>query len=107
MFTNLLWLFFAHFVGDYPLQADFLAQWKSKSYYVLLVHCFIWATAVYIACCFLGIAAPWKWWFLFVGHALMDNWKCRGYYKKWNISDINSFYIDQTWHAIQVLIVSF
>jgi hypothetical protein len=106
-FTNLLWLFFAHFLGDYPLQGDFLATWKSKSWYVLFVHSLIWTMCVYYVLGVANNASMWKLLFLLVGHMAMDAWKSRGIYKKWGITDINSFYIDQTFHAIQLVIVCF
>jgi len=92
-------------MGDYAFQSDFLAKWKSKSWYVLFVHSFIWTMCIWYVLCEFRINEWWQFFFLLIGHMLMDAWKCRGMYKRWNISDINSFYIDQTFHAIQLLVI--
>mgnify|MGYP003879705163 CR=1 FL=1 len=34
---NILWLLLAHYLLDYPLQSDFLAQTKGKYFYSLLL----------------------------------------------------------------------
>lgn len=101
---NFIILYFANLVLDYPLQGSFLAEWKQKNNYILFVHCAIWALGISIVLLPLGLFAWWKVIMLLVGHYLMDYWKCRGLYKKWNITDWNSLYIDQTFHTIQVLL---
>jgi hypothetical protein len=53
---------------------------------------------------YLGLFAWWKVGMLLFGHIVIDYWKCRGLYKKWNISDWNALYIDQFCHFIQVLL---
>ena len=34
-------MFLAHFVGDFVLQWDNLAQWKGRSYLGVLAHCLV------------------------------------------------------------------
>ena len=99
-----LLLYFANLVLDYPLQGTFLAEWKSKSNYILFVHCAIWGIGMYMVCCFLGLGELWKLFMLVGGHYAMDWWKCRGMYKKHGISDMNSLYIVQAFHVVQILL---
>ena len=118
MFTFII-LYFLNLVLDYPLQGTFLAEYKCKNNYILLVksscldikkrlkfwlvHCAIWALGIYIALYFLGLATVWKLVMLLVGHYLIDYWKCRGLYKKY-MKDFTAYYIDQSLHIVQVLL---
>jgi len=97
-------LYVVNLILDYPLQGDFLAMNKSKNNYVLFVHCMIWAGGLSIILMHFGIFMWWKYVMLLVGHILIDAWKSRGYYKKLNISDWNSLYIDQGLHVVQLLL---
>ena len=97
-------LYVINLILDYPLQGDFLATYKSKNNYVLYVHSMIWAGGLSIVMMYLGIFTIRKLVMLLVGHMLIDTWKCRGYYKKMNISDWNSLYIDQSLHIGQLLL---
>jgi len=105
---NTFWIFLVlnsiNYICDYPLQNFFLAEWKQKSNYALFVHCFIWTMGVAFGLQYFGIFTWWKLVQLFVGHLLMDGWKCRGYYKKMGLSDKASFNIDQTFHLLQIAI---
>lgn len=102
MFYNFLVLNLVNYLCDYPLQGAFLAEWKQKNNYILFVHSFIWAAGIVVALKYLGLFAWWKFIMLFIGHLLMDGWKCRGYYKRLNISDMGSLYIDQAFHLLQI-----
>ena len=126
---DLLILYFTNLVLDYPLQGTFLAEWKQKNNYILFVHCAIWAFGLSICLLPLGLFAWWKVIMLLVGHYVIDYWKCRRLYKRWPltdktltsieydgsakkiteekqplISDINSLYIDQSLHVVQILL---
>ena len=101
---NLLILYVANLILDYPLQGTFLAEYKAKNNYILFVHCAIWAGGLSIVLPYLGLFAWWKVIMLFIGHFIIDYWKCRELYKKWNIKDWTSLYIDQTLHIGQVLL---
>ncbi len=46
MITNWLWILFAHYIGDYPLQGDFLATTKGKYIYSLFAHSFIYVLPI-------------------------------------------------------------
>ena len=101
---NLLILYVANLVLDYPLQGTFLAEYKAKNNYILFVHCAIWALGLSVVLMLLGLFAWWKVIMLLIGHIVIDYWKCRGLYKKWNIKDWTSLYIDQSLHVIQILL---
>jgi hypothetical protein len=101
---NLLILYVINLILDYPLQGEFLAKFKSEKNYILFVHSMIWAGGLCIALMILGIFAWWKFAMLLIGHSLIDTWKCRGWYKKWNIKDWHSLYIDQGLHVIQIIL---
>lgn len=101
---ELLILYVANLILDYPLQGTFLAEFKSKNNYILFVHCAIWAFGLSVVLMPLGLFAWWKVIMLFIGHIAIDYWKCRGLYKKWNIKDWTSLYIDQSLHVVQVLL---
>ncbi len=126
---NFIILYFSNLVLDYPLQGSFLAEWKQKNNYILFVHCAIWGLGLSIVLIPLGLFAWWKVIMLVAGHFVIDYWKCRRLYKKWPlsnktatiiecdgsakritdervpyISDIQSLYIDQFLHVIQILL---
>jgi hypothetical protein len=101
---ELLILYVANLILDYPLQGTFLAEFKSKNNYILFVHCAIWSFGLSVLLMPLGLFAWWKVVMLLVGHVAIDYWKCRGLYKKWNIKDWTSLYIDQSLHVAQVLL---
>ena len=101
---NLLILYVTNLILDYPLQGTFLAEYKAKNNYILFVHCAIWAFGLSVVLMPLGLFAWWKVIMLLIGHIAIDYWKCRGLYKKWNIKDWTSLYIDQSLHVVQVLL---
>lgn len=101
---NLLILYVVNLILDYPLQGTFLAEYKAKNNYILFVHCSIWALGLSVVLIPLGLFAWWKVVMLLIGHICIDYWKCRGLYKKWNIKDWTSLYIDQALHVVQVLL---
>lgn len=101
---ELMILYVANLILDYPLQGTFLAEYKAKNNYILFVHSAIWAFGLSVVLMFLGLFAWWKVIMLLVGHYAIDYWKCRGIYKKQNIKDWTSLYIDQSLHIVQVLL---
>ncbi len=98
----IIWLFFAHFIGDIALQDKWQSENKSKYWYVMLSHCMIWAAIISIALQFIGIFHIWKAIFLIIGHGAMDSWKSRQpkIPKNWW-----KIYPDQAWHLLQCVIV--
>ncbi|KKK56014.1 hypothetical protein LCGC14_3068780 [marine sediment metagenome] len=114
----MLWLFFAHFIGDWAFQSDWIAQNKGKYWFVMFAHCAIWTGCICVFyAAFVRNDGPWETigmrmdtWkivFLFVGHYVCDLWKCRVYAAipfcqqktYWHM------YVDQLWHLFQCSIV--
>ena len=99
----MIWLIFAHVIGDIALQSDWQAQNKGKYWIVMLWHSLIWTGCIcFTLNMFLG-----RWvnvyeiLFLLVGHYICDLWKCRTAktFPSWHL------YVDQAWHLIQCIIV--
>jgi len=108
MLHDMIWVFlvllFVNYLCDYPLQNFFLAEWKQKENVALLIHCFIWSMGVSGALQHFGMFTWWKLIMLFIGHIIIDGWKCRGYYKRLKLSDRQAYYIDHVLHIIQIAI---
>ena len=107
----MIWIIFAHYIGDWAYQNDFVAQNKGKYWIIMLSHCIVWTACVSIALQYLGIFTLEKALFLFIGHWICDKLKCNRIRKdcqqnpiseKWNLFLL---YTDQSWHLIQCIIV--
>jgi hypothetical protein len=94
----------AHYIGDFPLQGDFLAKTKGKSDYSLFIHALIWAGCVSAVLAYFGVFAWWKVAFLLSGHFMIDRWKARK--KDKSQAFTVDLWIDQFFHFIQLLFVS-
>ena len=99
---NIIWIIFAHFIGDFPMQGDFLANNKGQRWYLMFTHCIIWTACVCVVLQWLGIYAFWKVLFLVVGHWICDKWKTT---KPSTPEAWKYLYPDQLWHLIQCIIV--
>ena len=97
-----LWLLLGHYIADFPLQSDFLANMKGKNNYLLLCHVLIYSLTISAILHFLGLYAAWKLAMLIVSHVAIDYWKCR--YAPKETALTTSLYIDQALH-IAVLIL--
>jgi len=98
----MLWTIFAHFIGDWALQPEWVAMDKSKFWVVMAAHAIVWTACVCIALEYTGNLQWWHPYFLCIGHAVCDKWKCNATkeFPTWHL------YVDQCWHIIQCLIVS-
>jgi hypothetical protein len=56
----ILWVLLAHYLLDYPLQGDFLAQTKEKYFYSLLAHSMIYGLGMALIFKLIGVFAVWK-----------------------------------------------
>lgn len=101
---DFLILYFFNLILDYPMQDEFIKKYKSQNNYVLYVHCAIWGIGLFFILAILGLDSVWKLFFLIIGHFIIDYWKCRQLYKKWNWSDNFAYIIDQLLHIIQLII---
>ncbi len=100
---QMIWLLFAHYIGDIALQNDALKS-KGKYWYLMFSHCMIWTGCVSIALEYLGLFATWKVIFLLLGHWISDKIKSKQPKTPecwWMI------YPDQIWHILQLCAVYF
>lgn len=98
MIENILWLLLAHYIAEYPLQGDFLAQTKGKYWYSLFAHSMIYSLTICLCFKLLGVFAVWKFIVLLVSHLIID-------YKKATVKNkdkaLTSYlYIDQGLHIV-------
>lgn len=95
-----IWLLFAHYIGDFALQSDWIAQNKRNYWYVLFAHSMIWAAIISMALEYLGLFSLWKVLFLIIGHFIIDKWKTTKQSGEWKW-----IYPDQILHIIQLIVV--
>jgi len=100
-----LLLLFIHFLMDYPLQGDFLANVKGDNVFLLFVHSSLWGLPIYLACSVFGSADLPLLAFLILGHMAVDKWKCgeNRYCKDGALTKY--LYIDQAFHLVQIIVV--
>lgn len=91
---------FLHALADYPLQGDFLAQFKGKNWIAMTAHCLIWSGVIYVGLKYYELDSAWNIPFLFFGHMAIDKWKCL---RSGNGKELTSdLLIDQVCHFIQI-----
>lgn len=96
---------FLHALADYPLQGDFLAQFKGKNWIAMTAHCLIWAGVINTGLVYYSLNSWWSFPFLFFGHMAIDKWKCS---RSGNGKELTSdLLIDQLLHFAQILICLF
>ena len=94
-----------HALADYPLQGDFLAQFKGKNWIAMIAHCLIWSFFIFAGLMFFNLNQVWHIPFLFIGHLLIDKWKCS---RSGNGKELGSdLLIDQLLHFVQIGICLF
>jgi hypothetical protein len=93
----------AHYIGDFPMQGDFLANFKGKNDYILFVHSIIWTGCICAVLGYFGLFAWWKVMALLLGHFIIDRWKARKEDKSTALT--RDLWIDQFIHLIQVALV--
>lgn len=96
MTENIMWILLAHYMLDYPLQSDFLAQTKGSNWYSLLAHSMIYGLGIAFVLKLLGVFTIWKAIVLVISHIIID-------YKKSTAKDKDKalttyLYIDQIFH---------
>jgi len=95
---NVLWILLGHYICDYPLQSDFLAQTKGKYFYSLLAHSIIYGLGMALTLKLLGVFAVWKAIILIISHIIIDYKKVTA--KNKNLTLTTYLYIDQALHLI-------
>ena len=92
----MLWIILGHYICDYPLQGDFLANTKGKYWYSLLAHSVIYGLGMALVFKFLGVFAIWKAVVLIASHVLIDYKKATAKNKERVLKSY--LYVDQLLH---------
>lgn len=101
---KILWIILAHYIADYPLQGDFLAQTKGKYWYSLLAHSVIYGLTIALTLKLLGLFTIWKVIALIISHMVIDYKKATAKNKEKALTTY--LYIDQALHiAINIILV--
>ena len=103
----MIWLIFAHYIGDFGLQKEWIALNKGKYWYTMLCHGMLWTFCICAALQYQDLMVEWKVYFLLCGHVMCDQWAfdARARLPKDKRFPTWHFYADQTWHIIQCYIV--
>lgn len=97
----LLKLLFAHCLGDYFLQTDYLAMNKGKDNYILCIHSILYTLAVALV---FGNDISYLWyWMILLVHIPVDYIKARGITPK-IIGDKNALILDQAIHYLTLIL---
>ena len=102
---NILWILLAHYLLDYPLQSNFLAQTKGEYFYSLFVHSMIYGLGMAFVFKLIGIFTIWKAIVLVISHIIIDYFKATAKNKEKALT--NYLYIDQSLHIIINLLMLF
>ena len=89
---TLIYGFILHFVGDYLLQNDWMANEKTKAFLPAFVHALIYSLP------FLFLTPSVYWLVLFISHFLIDRYRLAVYWIKlvnWNWSSTNFGYSEE------------
>lgn len=93
----LLKILFAHSLGDYFLQTDYLAMNKGKDNYILCIHAILYTFAVSLI---FGNEISQLWyWLILLTHILVDYVKARGITSN-IMGDKNALILDQVIHFL-------
>jgi hypothetical protein len=99
-------MLFAHYVLDYPLQGEFLAQTKGKYWHSLLSHTMIYALGMAICFKIIGVFTLWKVFVLLFTHYIIDYKKATAKNKDKALTTY--LYIDQSLHiGINLILLLF
>ena len=106
--VGIILLVLAHYVGDYSLQTDWMAENKGKSWYVALAHSCVWSFA--IACTGMLIGMRMNplviILVLVIPHMMLDHVKAAGDLWAGHVDQGTALAIDQVAHFVQLLVFS-
>lgn len=101
-----LLVFLAHYVGDYGLQTDYMAEHKGRDWYVLFAHAAVWTFMITVAGMLGGLhvgAVP-VIIVLLMPHMLIDMVKARRMLWVPHMSDTAALAVDQGLHMVQLTV---
>lgn len=99
MILNIL---FAHCLGDYLFQTNYLAMNKGKDNYLLFVHSVLYTFAILLV--FSSTISFWGYWFILLSHIIVDYVKARGITPKL-FGDKKALFLDQLIHYMILLVI--
>lgn len=102
---EVLWILLAHYILDYPLQSDFLAQTKGKYFYSLFAHSMIYGLGIAFVFKLLGVFTIQKAVILVLSHMIIDYKKTTAKNKEKALTTY--LYIDQLLHIIINILLYF
>lgn len=105
MIQIVLWVILAHYIADYPLQGDFLAQTKGKYFYSLLAHSLIYSLIIMIPLTMMGKPELWRLLVILFSHMIIDYKKATAKNKDKALTTY--LYIDQALHISINLLLAF
>jgi hypothetical protein len=91
-----MFLLFAHYMGDFALQSNWLAISKTKFSYAQFAHAMIWSACICVALEYFGMFTLFKAGFLIAGHYTIDRCKDAGKF---------GLVVDQLLHVLQLYLV--
>lgn len=104
-------LLLAHWIGDFVLQADWMALNKSKDNFALTAHCFIVALVTGVTAAQWLVGSSLGFWFIFITfvcHFCTDYVTSRINAKLWQAEQIHWFFVsigfDQLLHYFQLAV---
>lgn len=98
----ILQILFAHCLGDYFLQTDYLAMNKGKDNYILLIHSVLYTFAIWFI--FGGMIPLVGYWFILLTHIAIDYLKARGITVN-KYGDKKALILDQITHYVILIVV--
>jgi hypothetical protein len=105
--AELFWLIFLHLLADYPLQGQFISDFKGKNQIIMFTHVWIWTGFICLGFYLLNIPfTNLEVVFLFTVHYIADILKAKNlwFYKKLNPLG-SGLLVDQLIHVAQIVIV--
>jgi hypothetical protein len=105
MMSDFGFVLLAHLLYDFHWQGDFVATWKSKSWFILAIHALTYGLVICLTLTFLGIYEPWHLPFFVIGHFIIDGFKASGLWERIGFGFIPAIILDQVYHLLQLVIV--
>ena len=93
----MIWLIVLHHIGD-TLQPTWLIENKKKHAFAIYEHAMAWTGFICLGLLAIDRFDLWNFFFLFIGHFIIDYFKYKKTEYKWT-------YLDQALHYIQLVIV--
>ncbi len=105
MFEKMMWVLFAHCIGDFALQTEYIVKNKGKWTGFLVAHCFIYMGCMAVAFKYVGWYSDALMLYFFFTHLIIDSLKCRfishlGYCESKEYNLAWAFWLDQSFHLV-------